>query len=436
MNRRPQGQSDRPPPIAPEPSHPHFVLTKHPLRLKPVAKKVGAAGAVGATFVAAAIAGVVLHVGLPPARRLVAAAVNELLAGTFRGKIAVVRVAGLHPDGIDGGVLTLADPDGKPLALVEGVRARISLLPLFASLVSRGDMRIRVTDLVHRSHRRAPRASGGRSVHDRRGVPAGRGRAPASAGEEQRARPLAPADRVDARLGSRRHERAPRHRCRSRQCRRLVRDDAGSHVGGSSSAARHHAPDAQECGHRRQRRGAPPSPLQRRQDERLRRDRGDGRRDRSAGERASRREAGKRGPGRAAGRPRSARAPARQLADPTGCERARRGARRAPAPRADGPPHPRPRHRRSQRGGDAAERWTGRHVRDDCDRGARSRRAGGVSHRAGFEARARPFGQRPDRGRRGLRRPLRAARPPRRLRCATHPRRAAPRDILSDRRAR
>jgi translocation and assembly module TamB len=139
--------SEWPPQIAPEPSHAHFVVSEHSFGLKRVAKRVGAVVATGATFVAALAGGVLVHVGSPPARRLASAAVNQILSGTFRGKIDVVSVGRLQPNGIDGAVVTLSDQDGRPLALVEGVRARISLFPLLASLMSSGDLKIRVTDL-------------------------------------------------------------------------------------------------------------------------------------------------------------------------------------------------------------------------------------------------------------------------------------------------
>ncbi len=115
--------------------------------LKRVVRNVGAAAGLGATFVAAAAGGLVLHMGLPPARRLVATTVDSLLTGTFRGKLQIVELARLQGNGIDGGVLTLRDPDGRTVAIVRGVRARIALPTLLASLLSSGDLRVRVTDL-------------------------------------------------------------------------------------------------------------------------------------------------------------------------------------------------------------------------------------------------------------------------------------------------
>jgi hypothetical protein len=59
MSRSPPGgESERPPPIPPEPSHAHFVLKEHGLGLKRIARKVGAVAAIGVTFVAATAAGV------------------------------------------------------------------------------------------------------------------------------------------------------------------------------------------------------------------------------------------------------------------------------------------------------------------------------------------------------------------------------------------
>jgi translocation and assembly module TamB len=73
--------------------------------------------------------------------------VNQILDGTFRGKIEVVRVGRLQADGLDGGVVTLVDPYGQRVALLEGVHARIALAPLLASLIGGGDMRVRVSEL-------------------------------------------------------------------------------------------------------------------------------------------------------------------------------------------------------------------------------------------------------------------------------------------------
>ncbi len=72
----PKWRSDRPPPLlAPEPSEPHFVRTERPHAhgVKRVLKVVGAIAGTGVTFVVATAAGALLHVGLPPARRLAAA---------------------------------------------------------------------------------------------------------------------------------------------------------------------------------------------------------------------------------------------------------------------------------------------------------------------------------------------------------------------------
>ncbi len=148
MSRRPNaGASDRPPGGPPEPSDAHFVVSEHSFGLKRVAKRSAMVVATGATFVAALVGGVVVHMGTPPARRLASAVVSEILAGTFRGKLDVVRVGGLQANGVDGAVATLSVADGHRLALLEGVRARITLFPLFASLLSGGDLRIHVTDL-------------------------------------------------------------------------------------------------------------------------------------------------------------------------------------------------------------------------------------------------------------------------------------------------
>src|SRR6202035_2207780 len=94
----PGWKSERPPPFPPEPSDAHFLRSDHPRHgVKRALRVVAAVIGTGLTFVAAMAGGVLLHAGTPPARRLVASAVNELLTGTFRGKIEVVRLAGLRP---------------------------------------------------------------------------------------------------------------------------------------------------------------------------------------------------------------------------------------------------------------------------------------------------------------------------------------------------
>jgi translocation and assembly module TamB len=99
------------------------------------------------TFVTALAGGALLHVGVAPARRIAAAAVNQILDGTFQGKMAITSVGLLRPYRVDSVNATLSTREGEPILAAEGIHARIALGPLLWSLVTRDDMKIEVTDL-------------------------------------------------------------------------------------------------------------------------------------------------------------------------------------------------------------------------------------------------------------------------------------------------
>src|SRR5580698_5541716 len=97
-------------------------------------------------FCAAAVLGIDLHLGLPPARRAVAARVNALLEPVFAGKLTIERIGGLgltHVDDVDARV---DGPDGELVISATGVTARISTAKLLRSLRS-GDIVIDVPDV-------------------------------------------------------------------------------------------------------------------------------------------------------------------------------------------------------------------------------------------------------------------------------------------------
>ena len=143
--------SDRAPPLAPELAEARPLVPPPRRRLHAVSRLLAIAlSIVGIviTFVAALTAGTVLHVGLAPARRITAAAVNELLAGTFRGKVTITHLGVLGPSSVDGVSATIATHDGARVLLAEGVHARIALGPLLTSLIFGGPLRIHVTDIA------------------------------------------------------------------------------------------------------------------------------------------------------------------------------------------------------------------------------------------------------------------------------------------------
>ena len=145
-------RSERPPPLPPEPSEAHFVHGGPPWRphgrvfraLRTTAAVLGT----GATFALAVAGGTVLHVGLPPSRRLIASAVNQILDGTFRGKIAIARIGSLRANRIAGVDAILSTHEGKRVARLQGVQARVALGPLLWSVIRGKDLRLDVTDLT------------------------------------------------------------------------------------------------------------------------------------------------------------------------------------------------------------------------------------------------------------------------------------------------
>jgi len=123
MNR-----SDRPPPLPPEVSEPHFVVReRRPRRWRRALGIAGATLGTTATAVVAIAGGAILHLGLPPARRLLAGAVNTALATNFKGQIRVDRIGRFGLGGLDDVRATIFAPDGSRVLFADGVRARISL---------------------------------------------------------------------------------------------------------------------------------------------------------------------------------------------------------------------------------------------------------------------------------------------------------------------
>jgi translocation and assembly module TamB len=142
--------SDRAPPLPPEPSEAQAVVAAPRQRPHGFRRALGiVASLVGTaiTFAAAMAGGTLLHVGIAPARRITSAAVNQILDGTFRGKIAVTRVGALGPNHVEGTDATLSTHDGARIVSAEGIRARIALGPLLWSLVKGGALAIHVTEL-------------------------------------------------------------------------------------------------------------------------------------------------------------------------------------------------------------------------------------------------------------------------------------------------
>ena len=97
--------------------------------------------ALGAVFVTAAVAGVVLHADLAAPRRLIVSVVNDALANEFLGRIVIgdlrelsvgrsARVRVAHA--------SILDPEGRTVISADGIEARIDLARLIGSLARGG----------------------------------------------------------------------------------------------------------------------------------------------------------------------------------------------------------------------------------------------------------------------------------------------------------
>ncbi|WP_394842632.1 translocation/assembly module TamB [Pendulispora brunnea] len=104
-----------------------------------------------ATFAMATVGGALVHVNLPATRRVIAVQVNNVLAATFQGKLTIQRIGHIGLGGTSrlGGVhVSLDDPDGKRVALLDGVNAAIDTRDLVRSLLlEKGQIRIALPEL-------------------------------------------------------------------------------------------------------------------------------------------------------------------------------------------------------------------------------------------------------------------------------------------------
>jgi translocation and assembly module TamB len=106
------------------------------------------AAGTGIVLLASIAAGVVLHLNLPPARRLIAREVNLLLAPLFEGRLTVERLGALHTTGIGGADVRIDAADGHPIILAHGVRARVHPVALLRSaLFGEGNVVVDVSDI-------------------------------------------------------------------------------------------------------------------------------------------------------------------------------------------------------------------------------------------------------------------------------------------------
>jgi translocation and assembly module TamB len=100
------------------------------------------------TFALATAGGVVLHIGMPPARRLVTKTLNTALRSSFQGTLTIEQIDRLGLEGICAVRVTVRDAGGSPVLTLDGVRADISVVSAVASVVfGRGPIFVNVTRL-------------------------------------------------------------------------------------------------------------------------------------------------------------------------------------------------------------------------------------------------------------------------------------------------
>jgi translocation and assembly module TamB len=100
------------------------------------------------TFVAALVAGAVLHLDAPAVRRVVSARVNGVLATALPGRIAILDVGHIGAGRVSGVRATVQDPEGRTVLQVEGLRAQLETGRLLASLAHGDDLAIDLTELA------------------------------------------------------------------------------------------------------------------------------------------------------------------------------------------------------------------------------------------------------------------------------------------------
>jgi translocation and assembly module TamB len=103
----------------------------------------GSAAALGAllVFAFALPCAVLVHAGAPAVRRLVAAETNRALEGLLRGHVEIRSIRRLGLYGLDDVSATVRDPDGRTVAVIDGVTVRTRLAVLaWAALHGNGEL--------------------------------------------------------------------------------------------------------------------------------------------------------------------------------------------------------------------------------------------------------------------------------------------------------
>jgi hypothetical protein len=145
-------------------THPEYPSDRPPQRKTAlrVLRALAAIVCAGAAFAAAAAGGAVLHLGTPPARRVLATATNLALEDTFEGRLVVERIGRLGPRGVAGVRASVRDPEARTVLLFDGVAARIDVRRALWSVLRGGDVQIVLPEVTvdHLEARLVPNAGG------------------------------------------------------------------------------------------------------------------------------------------------------------------------------------------------------------------------------------------------------------------------------------
>ena len=86
-------------------------------------------------FLGSFVAGILLHLPLPPSKRAATRIVMEQVSQAIRGSIEIERISRLHLGGVEAVGVTIRDPDGETVLFAPRLRARANLLPIALSFL-------------------------------------------------------------------------------------------------------------------------------------------------------------------------------------------------------------------------------------------------------------------------------------------------------------
>ena len=88
---------------SPSPSEPPPDARNKPRVQRSLVARTVLAGCVGLTFGSSVVLGALAHVGLAPARRIVATLLTDVLSATFAGRVVIERIDHIDERGFEGG---------------------------------------------------------------------------------------------------------------------------------------------------------------------------------------------------------------------------------------------------------------------------------------------------------------------------------------------